>query len=211
MPTSWTRTSQWRRANSRKISTSHHRRRRGRVRRDHHDQVDEISTDPGTPGVLNFTGTITDNDGGTNTCVLGGDVWCATLTVQNLGGARGHGCANSQSGKACSNPSHLTEDEFLHDGTDYDVTSISVTPNDELKLWLAPDPTAPTRTLVLVVDASALRWRIRGGRPLAAGPAGAGQFRAELVDRRHRRAEAGRGVPAGCAERAGGEWHRRQR
>ena len=123
----------------------------------------KISTDPGTPGVLNFTGTITDNDGGTNTCVLGGDVWCATLTVQNLGGARGHGCANSQSGKACSNPSHLTEDEFLHDGTDYDVTSISVTPNDELKLWLAPDPTAPTRTLVLVVDGERFALAHSGG------------------------------------------------
>ena len=84
-------------------------------------------------------------------CVLGGDVWCATLTVRDLGSS-GHGCANSQSGKACSNPSHLTEDEFRHDSTDYDVTSISLTPNDELKLWLAPDPTAPTRTLVLVVD-----------------------------------------------------------
>ena len=96
-------------------------------------------------------------------CVLGGDVWCATLTVQDLGGARGHGCANSQSGKACSNPSHLTEDEFLHDGTDYDVTSISVTPNDELKLWLAPDPTAPTRTLVLVVDGERFALAHSGG------------------------------------------------
>ena len=83
-------------------------------------------------------------------CVLGGDVWCATLTVQNLSGGRG--CANSQSGNRCTNTSTLTEDEFRHDGTDYDVTSISVASNGDLKLWLAPDPTAPTRTLVLVVD-----------------------------------------------------------
>ena len=96
-------------------------------------------------------------------CVLGGDVWCATLTVQDLAGPSGHGCANSQSGKACSNPSHLTEDEFLHDGTDYDVTSISVTPNDDLKLWLAPDPTAPTRTLVLVVDGERFALAHSGG------------------------------------------------
>ncbi len=96
-------------------------------------------------------------------CVLGGDVWCATLTVQDLAGPSGHGCANSQSGKACSNPSHLTEDEFRHDGTDYDVTSISVATNGDLKLWLAPDPTAPTRTLVLVVDGERFALAHSGG------------------------------------------------
>ena len=96
-------------------------------------------------------------------CVLGGDVWCATLTVQDLAGPSGHGCANSQSGKACSNPSHLTEDEFRHDGTDYDVTSISVATNGDLKLWLDPDPTAPTRTLVLVVDGERFALAHSGG------------------------------------------------
>ena len=96
-------------------------------------------------------------------CVLGSDVWCATLTVQDLAGPSGHGCANSQSGKACSNPSHLTEDEFRHDGTDYDVTSISVATNGDLKLWLAPDPTAPTRTLVLVVDGERFALAHSGG------------------------------------------------
>ena len=96
-------------------------------------------------------------------CVLGGDVWCATLTVQDLAGPSGHGCANSQSGKACSNPSHLTEDEFRHDGTDYDVTSITVATNGDLKLWLDPDPTAPTRTLVLVVDGERFALAHSGG------------------------------------------------
>ena len=83
-------------------------------------------------------------------CVLGGDVWCATLVVQNLGG--GHrGCANGQTGKECSNPSRLTEDEFRHDGTDYDVTTVQVRTDGELRLWLSDNLTAETGSLVLVV------------------------------------------------------------
>ena len=83
-------------------------------------------------------------------CVLGGDVWCATLVVQNLSG--GHrGCANGQTGKACSNPSRLTEDEFRHDGTDYDVTTVQVRTDGELRLWLSDNLTAETGSLVLVV------------------------------------------------------------
>ena len=71
-------------------------------------------------------------------CVLGGDVWCAILVVQNLSG--GHrGCANGQTGKACSNPSRLTEDEFRHDGTDYDVTTVQVRTDGELRLSLCRD------------------------------------------------------------------------
>ena len=141
--------------------------------------ADASRTFSGTPAVADV-GTVTvqvtarDGRGGTvsdafdievasETCVLGGDVWCATLTVKNLGGPSGRGCANSQSGKACSNPSHLTEDEFRHDGTDYDVTSISVATNGDLKLWLAPDPTAPTRTLVLVVDGERFALAHSGG------------------------------------------------
>ena len=80
------------------------------------------------------------------------EAWCATLTVKNLGsGARG--CANSQSSNRCTNTSVLTEDEFFHDDTDYDVTSINVQSNGDLLLWLAPDPTAATQqSLVLLVD-----------------------------------------------------------
>ena len=83
-------------------------------------------------------------------CVLGGDVWCATLVVQNLSGGQ-RGCANGQSGKACSNPSRLTEDEFRHDGTDYDVTTVQVRTDGELRLWLSDNLTAETGSLVLVV------------------------------------------------------------
>ena len=80
------------------------------------------------------------------------EAWCATLTVKNLGSGRG--CANSQPGnKRCTNTSVLTEDEFFHDDTDYDVTSINVQSNGDLLLWLAPDPTAATQqSLVLLVD-----------------------------------------------------------
>ena len=79
-------------------------------------------------------------------------VWCATLTVQSLDG--GHrGCANSVPGKECSNTSHLTEDEFTHDGTGYAVTSVQVRSGGELRLFLNPDLTTATQSLVLLVGA----------------------------------------------------------
>ena len=79
------------------------------------------------------------------------EVWCATLTVQSLTG--GHrGCANSVSGKACSNTSHLTEDEFTH-GTGYAVTSVQVRSGGELRLFINPDLTTATQSLVLLVGA----------------------------------------------------------
>ena len=83
-------------------------------------------------------------------CVLGGDVWCATLTVKNLGSGN-RGCANSQSDNECSNTSHLTEDEFTHDMTDYTVSSVQVRSNGQLQFWFSPDLTTPTGSLVLVV------------------------------------------------------------
>ena len=80
------------------------------------------------------------------------ELWCATLTVQNLGG--GHrGCANSQAGNECSNTSHLTEDEFTHDMTDYTMTSVQVRANGELRLFLNPDLTTASQSLVLLVGA----------------------------------------------------------
>ena len=78
------------------------------------------------------------------------EVWCATLTVQSISG--GHrGCANSQSGEACSNTSHLTEDEFPHGGTGYAVTSVQVRSDGELRLFVNPDLTTATQSLVLLV------------------------------------------------------------
>ena len=80
------------------------------------------------------------------------EVWCATLTVQSLNG--GHrGCANSVSGKECSSTSHLTEDEFTHVGTGYAVTSVQVRSDSELRLFINPNLTTATRSLVLLVGA----------------------------------------------------------
>ena len=79
------------------------------------------------------------------------EVWCATLTVQSFSGNLG--CANSVSGKECSNTSHLTEDGFSHGGTDYAVTSVQVRSGGELRLFLNPNLTTATGSLVLLVGA----------------------------------------------------------
>ena len=79
------------------------------------------------------------------------EVWCATLTVQSFSGNRG--CANSVSGKECSNTSHLTEDEFTHVGTGYAVTSVQVRSDGELRLFLNPNLTTASQSLVLLVGA----------------------------------------------------------
>ena len=83
-------------------------------------------------------------------CVLGGDVWCATLTVQDLGSGQ-RGCTNSLSGNRCTNTSTLTEDEFTHDMTPYAVTTVQVRTDGELRLWFSRNLTAETGSLVLVV------------------------------------------------------------
>ena len=76
-------------------------------------------------------------------------VWCATLTVKALDGGNHFGCANSQSGKACSNSSTLTEDEFIHASTDYDVTSVQVRSNGQVQFWMTPDIATGSESLVL--------------------------------------------------------------
>ena len=79
------------------------------------------------------------------------EVWCATLTVKNLGSGN-RGCANSQqSSRRCSNASVLTEDEFTHDATGYAVTAMNLQSGGELHLWPSPAATARTATLVLTV------------------------------------------------------------
>ena len=83
-------------------------------------------------------------------CVLGGDVWCATLVVRDLGSGQ-RGCTNSLSGNRCTNTSTLTEDEFTHDMTPYAVTTVQVRTDGELRLWFSRNLTAETGSLVLVV------------------------------------------------------------
>ena len=81
------------------------------------------------------------------------ELWCATLTVRSL--SDGHrGCANSQVAlRRCSNTDNLTEDGFSHGGTDYAVTSVQVRSDGELRLFINPNLTTATRSLVLLVDA----------------------------------------------------------
>ena len=86
--------------------------------------------------------------GGTITPSCDG-VWCATLTVKALDGGNHFGCANSQSGKACSNSSTLTEDEFIHASTDYDVTSVQLRSNGQVQFWMNPDIATGSESLVL--------------------------------------------------------------
>ena len=77
-------------------------------------------------------------------------VWCATLTVQSLSDGR-FGCAASESGKECYD--YLTEDEFSHDSTEYEVTGLQLFADGELRLFLAlgGDLTTASQSLVLLV------------------------------------------------------------
>ena len=119
------------------------------------------------------------------------DVWCATLTVQSLSDGR-FGCASSQSGKECS--AYLTEDEFTHDSTDYEVSGLQLTANGELRLFLAPPNglTTASQSLVLLVGSERFPFAYadtKEGRARYWTNSGADL----LVERRHRRCEAGRG------------------
>lgn len=58
----------------------------------------------------------------------GTTVWTATLTVEDLGGAR-YGCNHTSSGDECT--SALTDDDFNYEGTDYSITGVAVTIDDE--------------------------------------------------------------------------------
>ena len=88
--------------------------------------------------------------GGTVTPPCDG-VWCATLTVKALDGGNHFGCANAQAGKACSNSSTLTDDEFTHASTGYDITSVQVRSNGQLRLWVNPDLVTDSESLELHV------------------------------------------------------------
>ena len=85
-------------------------------------------------------------------------VWCATLTVQNLGS--GHrGCANSASGSACTNTAHLSEDEFTHDATGYAVTSVQVRSGGQIRLFVNPDISTASENLVLHIGDDSFRFQ----------------------------------------------------
>ena len=87
-------------------------------------------------------------------------IWCATLTPQAISGSGGGlGCANSSTGDRCTNTAYLTEDEFRHDMTDYQVTAVQVRNNNgQLQLWVSPDLTTATQSLVLHVDSESFAF-----------------------------------------------------
>ena len=87
------------------------------------------------------------------------EIWCATLTVKALDGGNHFGCANAQSGKACSNSSTLTEDEFTHASTDYAVASVQVRSNGQLRLWVNPDLATGSESLVLHVGSQTFAFQ----------------------------------------------------
>ena len=77
-------------------------------------------------------------------------IWCATLTVQDLGD--GHrGCGNASDGNECSVAAHLSEDEFTHAMTDYSVGAARVQSDGQLQLYLNRDITTDSQSLVLHV------------------------------------------------------------
>ena len=56
--------------------------------------------------------------------------WSATLTPKDLGSLRGLGCFNSITGKECQDTAVLTDDDFRHKVTDYQIIDITVNAND---------------------------------------------------------------------------------
>ena len=86
------------------------------------------------------------------------DLWCATLTTKALEGGNHFGCANSQSGKACSNSAHLTDDAFTHAGTAYNITSLQVRANGQVQLWINPDITTAGDSLVLHIGSQSFAF-----------------------------------------------------
>ena len=79
-------------------------------------------------------------------------VWCATLTVPDLGGGD-LGCSNSITWGLCTDADRLSEDEFTHPfgGTGYAVTSVLVTAGGQLQLSLSADIATASEGLVLHV------------------------------------------------------------
>ena len=77
-------------------------------------------------------------------------VWCATLTVQAVGGGD-RGCANSHASNKCSNSARLSDDTFTYDTTDYDIRQLRRQDNGDLRLTLTPDITADSQSLILHV------------------------------------------------------------
>ena len=80
------------------------------------------------------------------------DHWSATLTAKDIINTT-KGCSNANVGFECSNTSHLTDDDFTLDGTDYTITNLYVRNNNK-KLTISFDTTLATaaQSLILEID-----------------------------------------------------------
>ncbi|MCY4663747.1 MAG: hypothetical protein OXC00_03680 [Acidimicrobiaceae bacterium] len=81
-------------------------------------------------------------------------VWSATLTVNDMGGAR-YGCDNSRTGEECS--AALTDDDFTYDGASYEVTAVNVR-RGTLSVTLSKD--IPTEMNVLSLSVGGVRLEL---------------------------------------------------
>ena len=75
-------------------------------------------------------------------------IWCATLTVRDLG-SNDRGCGNSSSGNECT--VYLSDYEFTHAMTDYSIGAARVQSDGQLHLYLNRNITTDSESLVLHV------------------------------------------------------------
>ena len=90
------------------------------------------------------------------------EVWSGTLTVRDLGFSL-LGCSNSVANSFCS--ARLTEDEFRHDNTDYDIDVIFVRSNGNLELDFDTNLTTATQGLILNVDGTDFAFEDADSKP----------------------------------------------
>ena len=83
-------------------------------------------------------------------------IWCATLQVRDLGSSH-RGCGNASSGNECT--VYLSEDEFTHASTDYSVGAARVQSDGQLQLYLSPDITTDSESLVLHVGSETFAFK----------------------------------------------------
>ena len=115
-------------------------------------------------------------------------IWCATLTVRDLG-SNDRGCGNSSSGNECT--VYLSEDEFTHAMTDYSVDKLRVQSDGQLQLYLNRNITTDSQSLVLHVGSDTFAFEDANVKGV--GPAGSwNEFRSQLDHRRRDWTEADR-------------------
>ena len=82
-------------------------------------------------------------------------VWSATLTVQAVG-TSALGCANEIETGECSTASILTDDDFTHASTDYNVVKLLIRVTGQLQLRL--DPAIATGSENLILDVAGTQF-----------------------------------------------------